>query len=326
MDSVNTKVLCNKGEKKAEKSRWKRFVGILKKYYVFYLMFLPIVILLVIFNYAPMFGIVIAFKNYTLGKGIWDSPWASEYGFHYFIRFLTNGEFLRVFKNTIILAFMRIFIGFPAPIIFALLLNEIKWPKYKKFLQTTSYLPHFVSYVVIYALLYNFLSLDGFFNYIRGLFGASPVLFLGDPGSYRWIFTLSAVWKGLGWGAIIYLAALSGINPELYEAADIDGASRLRKMWHITIAEIRPVISIMFILTMGGIFNVSFDQTLVMLNNMVESVADVTSYYVYKVGLLSNNQFSYATAIGLFNSILGILMVLFTNKFAKRIDEDGGLW
>lgn len=304
----------------------KNMIGFLKKYYIFYLLFLPLVVYLLVFEYAPLGGLIIAFKDYSFGKGIFGSPWTSEYGFHHFIRILTNGEFLRVFKNTIILASMNILLGFPAPILFALLLNELRSQKYKRFLQTISYLPHFVSFVVVYAVLYNFLSYDGFFNMVRGLFGAEPILFLGNPKTYRWVFVLSAIWKEIGWSAIIYLAALSNVNMDLYEAADIDGASRLQKQRYITLAELRPIISIQFILSMGGIFNVNFDQTLVMLNDMVMDVGEVTSYYVYKTGLLTINQFSYATAVGLLNSILGFGMVMLTNVLSKKMYEDGGLW
>lgn len=298
----------------------------LKKYYPLYIMFIPVLIYYILFAYIPMAGIVIAFKDYQLGLGIFESPWASEYGMHNFIRFLTNGEFQRVFKNTVILAAMRIFLTFPAPIIFALMLNAVPFQKYKRVLQTVSYLPHFVSFVVVYAILYNFFSYDGFINTIRGLFGGDPILYLGNPSYYRWLFIGSAMWKEMGWGAIIYLAALSRVNVELYEAADIDGATRWHKLWYITLNELRPIISIQFILTMGGLFGVSLDQTMVMTNDMVSSVSEVTSYYVYKTGILTVNQYSYASAIDLFNSILGIIMVLFTNFVSKKIDEDGGLW
>lgn len=271
-------------------------------------------------------GVVIAFKDYKFAGGIWGSPWTSEHGFHHFIRFLTSGEFTRVFGNTVLLAVMRIVFGFPAPIILALMLNEVRSDKYKKTLQTISYLPHFVSYVVVYAVLYCFFSYDGFINGVRAALGLSRELFLGNPAYYRWFFTFSNVWKEIGWGAIIYLAALSRVNVELYEAADLDGASRMQKLIHITLAELRPLISMQLVLTMGGLFSVSLDQTMVFTNKMVSSVAEVMSYYVYRVGLLSANQFSYSTAVGLFNSLLGLAMVLLTNWGAKKIDEDGGLW
>ena len=302
------------------------FASILRRYWIFYAFFLPVFVYYLLFHYKPLMGVVIAFKDYKFAGGIWGSPWTSEHGFHHFIRFLTSGEFTRVFGNTVLLAVMRIVFGFPAPIILALMLNEVRSDKYKKTLQTISYLPHFVSYVVIYAVLYCFFSYDGFINGVRTAFGLSRELFLGNPAYYRWFFTFSNVWKEIGWGAIIYLAALSRVNVELYEAADLEGASRMQKLIHITLAELRPLISMQLVLTMGGLFSVSLDQTMVFTNKMVSSVAEVMSYYVYRVGLLSANQFSYSTAVGLFNSLLGLAMVLLTNWGAKKIDEDGGLW
>ena len=302
------------------------FVSILRRYWIFYAFFLPVFVYYLLFHYKPLMGVVIAFKDYKFAGGIWGSPWTSEHGFHHFIRFLTSGEFTRVFGNTVLLAVMRIVFGFPAPIILALMLNEVRSDKYKKTLQTISYLPHFVSYVVVYAVLYCFFSYDGFINGVRAALGLSRELFLGNPAYYRWFFTFSNVWKEIGWGAIIYLAALSRVNVELYEAADLDGASRMQKLIHITRAELRPLISMQLVLTMGGLFSVSLDQTMVFTNKMVSSVAEVMSYYVYRVGLLSANQFSYSTAVGLFNSVLGLAMVLLTNWGAKKIDEDGGLW
>ena len=302
------------------------FASILRRYWIFYAFFLPVFVYYLLFHYKPLMGVVIAFKDYKFAGGIWGSPWTSEHGFHHFIRFLTSGEFTRVFGNTVLLAVMRIVFGFPAPIILALMLNEVRSDKYKKTLQTISYLPHFVSYVVIYAVLYCFFSYDGFINGVRTALGLDRELFLGNPAYYRWFFTFSNVWKEIGWGAIIYLAALSRVNVELYEAADLDGASRMQKLIHITLAELRPLISMQLVLTMGGLFSVSLDQTMVFTNKMVSSVAEVMSYYVYRVGLLSANQFSYSTAVGLFNSLLGLAMVLLTNWGAKKIDEDGGLW
>lgn len=303
-----------------------RTVRTMRKYWIYYALFIPVAVYYLIFHYKPLTGVVLAFKDYNFSKGIWGSPWTSEYGFHHFIRFLTAGEFSRVFSNTVILAAMRIAFGFPAPIILALMFNEVRGQKYKKFLQTVSYLPHFISFVVVYAVLHSFFGYDGFFNAIRRLLGLEPMLFLGVPQYYRWFFTLSGVWKEVGWGAIIYLAALSRVNVELYEAADLDGASRMQKIIHISLAELRPLIGMQLILTMGGLFSVSMDQTMIMTNDMVNSVAEVLSYYVYRVGLLSVNQFSYSTAVGLFNSLLSLIMVLGTNWLAKKLDEEGGLW
>lgn len=300
-----------------------RLNAFLRKYGVVYLMFLPVIAYYIIFHYKPMVGVVIAFKNYTFAGGIWGSKWV---GLKHFQRFLGNGEFWRIFKNTVTLAALRILFTFPAPIILALMFNEVRSQKYKKVLQTISYLPHFVSFVIVYAVFYNFFSYDGVINNLRVAMGLDKVLYLGSTAHYRGLFVGMALWKEVGWGAIIYLASLSRVSPELYEAAEIDGAGKLKQIIHVTLPAIRPIISIQFVRTMGGILSVSFDQTLVMNNVMVAQVADVLSYYIYQIGLLSRNQFSYATAMGLFDSALSVLIVILTNKGAKLIDEEGGLW
>ena len=301
-------------------------LGKLRHYWPLYLMFMPVAAFYIIFHYKPLYGVIIAFKDYNFVSGIWNSPWTTDYGFKHFNRFIANGEFWRIFRNTVMLAALRIAITFPAPVILALLFNEVKSPKYKKVLQTFSYLPHFVSYVIVYAIFYNFLSMNGFINSLRNTLGLDRILFLGSPQHYRGIFVGMALWKEVGWGAIIYLAAISRVNPDLYEAADIDGASKLRKMWHITLPTIRPIVSISFVRAMGGLLDVSFEQTLVMNNAMVSRVADVMSYYIYQIGILGFNQYSYSTAMGLFNSLLALGIVILTNYGAKRIDTDGGLW
>ena len=297
-----------------------------KQYWPLYLMFVPVAAFYIIFHYKPLAGIIIAFKNYNFAQGIWGSAWTTEYGFRHFIRFISNGEFWRIFWNTVILAALRIAVTFPAPVFLALMFNEVKSQKYKKVLQTFSYLPHFVSFVIVYAIFYSFFALDGFINNFRAIFNLDKILWLGSVKYYRGIFVGMGLWKEIGWGAIIYLAAISRVNPDLYEAADIDGASKLRKMWHITLPAIRPIVSISFIRTMGGILDVSFEQTLIMNNSMVSSIADVLSFYIYKIGILGINQYSYATAMGLFNSLLALAIVILTNVGAKKIDEDGGLW
>ena len=300
-----------------------RLNAFLRKYGVVYLMFLPVIAYYIIFHYKPMVGVMIAFKNYTFAGGIWGSKWV---GLKHFQRFLGNGEFWRIFKNTVTLAALRSLCTFPAPIILALMFNEVRSQKYKKVLQTISYLPHFVSFVIVYAVFYNFFSYDGVINNLRVAMGLDKVLYLGSTAHYRGLFVGMALWKEVGWGAIIYLASLSRVSPELYEAAEIDGAGKLKQILHVTLPAIRPIISIQFVRTMGGILSVSFDQTLVMNNVMVAQVADVLSYYIYQIGLLSRNQFSYATAMGLFDSALSVLIVILTNKGAKLIDEEGGLW
>ncbi|GHU05804.1 protein LplB [Spirochaetia bacterium] len=297
-----------------------------QRYWPLYVMFIPVAAFFIIFHYKPLFGIIIAFKDYNFVDGIWNSPWAENFGFKHFIRFVGNGEFWRIFKNTVVLAALRIAFTFPAPVILALMFNEMKSPMYKKILQTFSYLPHFVSFVIVYAIFYSFFSLNGVVNVVRAAAGLEKLLFFGSPKTYRGLFVGMALWKEIGWGAIIYLAAISHVNPDLYEAAELDGASKIQKMWHITLPAIRPIVSISFVRTMGGLLDVSFEQTLVMNNAMVSSVADVMSYYIYRIGILGFNQYSYATAMGLFNAILALGIVILTNYGAKKIDEDGGLW
>ena len=302
---------------------FRKFAVLMRKYWPVYALFVPVVIYYILFHYKPMVGVIIAFKNYNFADGIWGSAWV---GLKHFRRFLGNGEFWRIFKNTVLLATLRIAVTFPAPSVLALMFNEVRSYRYKKVLQTISYLPHFVSFVIVYAVLYNFFSYDGFVNSVRASMGMEKVLFLGSTKYYRGMFVGMALWKEVGWGAIIYLASLSRVSPDLYEAAEIDGASKLKQIWHVTLPCIRPIVSIQFVRTMGSIMDVSFDQTLVMNNTMVSQVADVLSYYIYKIGLLSSNQFSYATAMGLFNSAISLAIVIITNRGAKLIDEEGGLW
>lgn len=301
----------------------KRKLKYMKRFLPLYIIFLPVLIFYLVFSYAPMGGIIIAFKDYAFNKGIFGSDWV---GLKHFERFITNGDFWLVFKNTFILAFYRILVGFPAPIIFAVLLFELRFGKFKKFIQTVSYLPHFISWVVVYGLIYNFFSFDGILNQISVLFGAEATNFLGEGEYFRVLFVGSAMWKEMGWGAIIYLAALTNVNVELLEAAVIDGANRWQKLWNVTLPSIRSIVSIMFVLSLGGILSVSFEQILVMYNPVVSSVADVIDYYIYRVGLLQANNYSYATAVGLFRSLLALAIVLITNWGAKKIEEDGAIW
>jgi putative aldouronate transport system permease protein len=276
-----------------------------------------------VFAYAPMAGVVIAFKNYNFVDGIWGSSWA---GLQHFERFWNSNEFWVVMKNTLILALYRTVFGFPAPIIFALLLYELRFTRFTKFIQTVSYLPHFISWVVVYAVVYNFFSSDGLINQIITSFGNEGIPFMGDPKYFRTMFTGSAIWKEIGWSAIIYLASLTRVDTDLYEAASIDGANRWHRLWHITLPGIRSTVSIMFVLSLGNILSVSFEQVLVMMNPMVTDVAEVLDYYIYRIGLLDINNQSYATAIGLFRSFLALILVIISNFVANKLDEEGGIW
>lgn len=295
----------------------------LKRYVPFYIMFAPVLIYFLTFAYAPMVGLTMAFKDYNFKDGIFGSPWA---GFEHFERFVFNGDFWRVMGNTLSISFLRIAFSFPAPIILALMLNEVHHPKYKKFVQTATYLPHFISWVIVYGILYNFFSLDGVVNQITSMFGAEPVMYMASKKYYRALYVGSAIWKEIGWSAIIYLAALSGVDAQLYEAGALDGVNRWQKIWHITIPSILSIISVQFILSFGQILNVGFEQVLVMYNATVSEVAETLDYYIYRVGLLQANNFSYATAVGMFRGVVSLVLVIITNYISNKIDEDGGIW
>lgn len=288
-----------------------------------YILFIPVLIYYLVFAYAPMAGIIIAFKNYNFLDGIFGSKWA---GIQHFERFLTNKDFWIIFKNTLILALYRIAFGFPAPIIFAVLIYEVRFSKIKRIFQTVSYLPHFISWVVIYGIVYNFFSSTGLVNQITKALGGEAVNYLGSTKYFRALFVGSAIWKEIGWGAIIYLAALTNVDVELYDAALIDGCNRFQKLIYVTLPSIRSMVSIMFVLALGGILSVSFEQVMVMINPTVSSVAEVLDYYIYRIGLLNVNNYSYATAIGLFRSVIALAIVLLTNWGAKKIDEEGAIW
>lgn len=294
-----------------------------KRFLPLYIMFAPVALFYLIFSYLPMLGVVIAFKDYNFLGGIFGSPWVG--GVH-FERFIQSGDFWQVVGNTISISFLRILFGFPAPIILAILLNEVRNERFKKFVQTATYLPHFISWVVIYGILYNMFSVSGIVNQVRMLLGYETIAYLGRAEFFRPLYVGSAIWKEIGWSAIIYLAALSGVDVQLYEAGMLDGANRWQKLIYITLPSIRNVISIMFVLGLGNILNVGFEQILVMYNSTVSSVAEVLDYYIYRVGLLQANNFSYATAVGLFRSLISLFLVLGTNYVARKIDEEACIW
>lgn len=301
-----------------ERSKWEH----LKKYKLFYLMLIVPMIMLAIFSYGPMYGILIAFKDFSPGLGIWSSPWN---GFDHFIRMFDDFLFLRALRNTIVISLLKIIISFPAPIVFALLLNEVKQLRFKKITQSISYLPHFMSWVILSSMIVEVFSPErGIINYFLSLFGADTIHFLANRMAFIPILIGSDIWKEVGYGAIIYLATMSSIDPGLYEAAEMDGASRFRKMIHITIPSIMPIIIVMFILRLGSILNAGFDQILNLYNPMVYEVADIIDTYVYRAGL-EQFQMDYATAVGLFKNIIGILFIVGSNAIIKRRSEHG-IW
>ncbi len=281
-----------------------------------YIMILPTFILLLLFNYLPMGGIALAFKDYFPLEGIWGSPWA---GFKHFEDLFSSIYFDRVVFNTIWISLINLFWGFPMPIIFALFLNEIYNVKFKRIVQTITYLPHFISWVTIGGFLVSLLSpTQGVVGPILSIFGLeyeTPLLV--DPTMFRSILVTSGIWKGVGWGSIIYLATITSIDPALYEACDLDGANRYQKMWYLTLPSIIPTIITLFILNLGGIMNSNFEQIFVLYSPSVYKVADVISTYVFREGL-GKGDFSFTTAMGLFQSVIGFVLVISANFISRK--------
>ncbi len=295
-----------------------------RKDYLLYLMVIPGVAYFVLFKYVPMYGITIAFRNYSIFKGFTDAPWV---GFDIFRRMFGLSSFNQALLNTVIISLAKLVWGFPAPIILSLMINEVLHTKLKKAIQTSLLLPHFMSWVVIGGILYMMLSPNsGVIKDIAAFFGyqGQVVNVLGDKRYFRTFLVASEIWKEMGYGTIVYLAAITGIDQELYEAARTDGASKLAQVWHITLASIRPMIVLMLILRVGGILNAGFDQIFVLYNPLVTDVSEILDTYVYKIGVVQQN-YSLGTAAGLFKSVIGLLFVLVTNYLAKKIDEDSAL-
>ena len=283
----------------------------------YYLMLLPAIVYLIIFSYLPMYGLQIAFKNYKMSLGFADSKWV---GFQHFIDFFNGYSFKSLLTNTFAISIYTLVVGFPIPIIIALILNELKGG-YKKFVQTVLYAPHFISTVVLVGIMTTLLSPSmGVVNTILEALGMERIYFMAEAGLFRHLYVWSGVWQGMGWGAIVYLAALAGVDPALHEAAEIDGATRMQRIIHINIPTIMPTIIIMLILRMGQIASVGYEKVFLMMNDMNVSTAEVISTYVYKRGLVNNN-YSFATAVGLFNNVVNVTMVLIANKISQKVSD-----
>ena len=274
----------------------------------------------VIFRYAPMTNIVMAFKDYNMFKGVWASPWS---GLKWFEKAFHDRDFFFALRNTLVLNILDLIMGFPAPIILAILLNELVFKRYKKFTQTVVYLPHFLSWIIISGIANQLLAPSGgVINIMLGKMGVGPIDFLMKPRNWIATYIGLGVWQEMGWGTIIYLAAITGINPELYEAAEVDGAGRLRKIWNITLPSIRSTIVVLLIMSLGRILGSEFDRPYAMVNPTVLQVADVISTLVYRVGIRSF-QFSFTAAIGLFQSLVCVIFLILANSIAKRAGERG---
>lgn len=297
----------------------------MKRYWQLYaLLALPLLYLLV-FKYAPMVYIQIAFKKYSIVQSVWEMPLAGNHGFEYFIKAFKNKDFLLALRNTLTLNLLDLVIGFPAPIIFALILNELCFKRFKKVVQTIAYMPHFLSWVIVYSLaLQLFAPGEGLVNMMIEGLGGKSIPFLNDPTHWIATYIGLGVWQSFGWNSIVYLAAIAGINPELYEAAAVDGAGRFRKMWHITLPGIKPTIVVLLIMSLGNILGSGFDRPFAFQNNLVMKVADVISTYVYRTGI-KGLQFSLTTAVGLFQSVVGVFFLLMANWLSRRLGERG-IW
>lgn len=292
------------------------------KYRGLMMIMIPSVIMLIIFKYVPMYGVTIAFKDFKLRKGILGSPWV---GFDVFEKVFAMPVFWTAFKNTAILGFMNLIVGFPLPILLALLLNEIRHERYKKVLQTISYLPHFVSWITLSGLFLQLLSPStGPVAAIWRFFGAEPYYFMGEVDTFRWVLVATNAWKGIGWGSVVYLAALSGVDQEMYEAALIDGATRFQRVWYITLPSIMPTVTIMLILRAGSILSDNFDQIYNMSNAAMYKVANVLGVYTYELGL-KNMKYAESTAVSLFLTVINFALVMLTNAVSKRVN-DYGIW
>ena len=284
-------------------------------------MAVPVILFYICFCYLPMGGLLIAFQDYSPTKGIWGSKWV---GFENFIDFFNDYQFPRLLRNTLTLSLELILFGFPAPILLALLINELRGKRYRKVVQTVSYLPHFISLIVVTGMLTDFSMTSGLFNDIIAFFGGERSPLLQNPKLYRTMYVASGIWQQVGWGSIIYLSALAGVDQQLYEAASIDGAGKWKQLLNVTLPGIAPTIIIMLIMRMGSLMNMGYEKTILLYNPSTYDTADIISSYIYRVGLLEQD-WSYSTAVGLFNSVINFGLLIFTNKMSKKYSETS-LW
>jgi len=290
--------------------------------YMLYLFLAPAVILTIVFKYIPMYGSIIAFKDFSPMKGIWGSDWV---GLEHFTKFLTSPNFGDIFMNTLKLSVYGLILGFPVPIILALMLNQVKRASIKKNIQLILYAPNFISVVVITGMLFIFLSPTGPINTILSFFMDNPISFMSDPDAFVSIYILSGIWQGAGWASIIYVAALSNVDPQLHDAATIDGASLLQRVKHIDLPTLKPMMAVLFILSAGGIMGIGFEKAYLMQTAMNIPTSEIIATYVYKVGLQAGD-YAYSSAVGLFNSIINVILLVFVNYVVKKLNEGEGLY
>lgn len=301
-------------------TKTERIRAIKRSKWLYVLMILP-VLYYAIFCYAPMYGILIAFENYKISKGVFGSEWV---GFKWFAKFITDPYFWKLVRNTLLLNIYGLLWGFPIPIILAIMLNEVRHNRYKRVIQTLSYLPHFISNVVVCGMVVNFLSLDGIINQLLEFLGQDKIQFLMLPEWFRTIFTATGIWQSCGWNSIVYLAALMAVDQQLVEAAEIDGANRFQRIWHVSIPCITPTISIMLIMQLGRLMTLGYEKILLLYNGSTYETADVISTYVYRRGVVSAD-YSYSTAVGLFQTFVSLILLVASNKISKKLSETS-LW
>lgn len=309
------------GEVKETGARRRRMVR-MRRNADLYLLFLPVAAFFVLFQYVPMYGVQIAFKDFIAVQGIWGSPWI---GFEHFERFFNSYYFWRLIGNTLGIGVYELVVGFPLPIMLALLIHEVRSARFRRFVQTVTYAPHFLSTVVVVGILMMFLSQEsGMLNGFIQMAGGEPIGFLTEPSWFKTIFVGSGVWQSMGWNSIIYLAALAGIDPQLHEAAKVDGASRLQRIWHINLPGILPTVVILLILNVGQVLGVGFEKVYLLQNNLNMQASDVISTNVYRSGILGA-QYGYSAAVGLFNSVVNFILLLSVNRLARRLNGTS-LW
>lgn len=295
---------------------------LMKQNYQLYIFLLPAIVFIVLFMYMPLYGLQIAFKTYRAGEGIWGSQWV---GLKWFQQFFSTPRCWEIIGNTLTVSLYSLVASFPLPIVLAIILNYVKNLKFKKFAQTVTYMPYFISTVVLVSMMSLFFSpTSGFVNTIIKNLGGEPIYFMGIPSLFKHMYVWSGVWQGMGYSSIIYIAALSGVSPELHESAVIDGANILQRIWHIDIPTIMPTMVILLIMSLGNVMNVGYEKVLLMQNDLIIDVAEVISTYVYRIGLV-NNQFSFSTAIGLMNNIINFIILVAANKLSNKI-FGSGLW
>ena len=298
------------------------FAAHMKRCWPYYLFVLPAVLDCIIFRYLPMYGLQIAFKDYRVKLGIWGSPWA---GMKYFQRFLSSPVFPQLMRNTLLISFSSLLFGFPVPILVAFMINELKGTRYKRFVQTATYAPHFISTVALVGLINLLLARDtGIVNQLRAALGMEKLNYMSMSSAYRAIYVGSGIWQETGWGSIIYLAALSWVDADILEAAKIDGVSRLQKIWYLDLPTIMPTVVTLLIMKSGSLLSVGYEKVLLMQNDLIKDVSEVISTYTYRMGILGG-QYSYTTAIGLFNSVINGVILLLVNGISRRVNETS-LW